>query len=66
MPSGRGVIPGTRLSTQDFLSRYGNLAQSSQYYAHITLPSDVRAVVSRQVRNTNILKISFCTILKHL
>ena len=58
MPSGRGVIPGTRLSTQDFLSRYGNLAQSSQYYAHITLPSDVRAVVSRQVRNTGILNQS--------
>ncbi len=58
MPSGRGVIPGTRLDTQAFLSRYGNLAQSSQYYAHVVLPSQVRAAVSRQVRNTDILNQS--------
>ncbi len=35
---GRGVIPGTRYSSMDFINRFANLAQSSQYRAHVTIP----------------------------
>ncbi len=34
----RGCIPGTRYSTSDFINRFADLAQSSQYRAHLTFP----------------------------
>jgi hypothetical protein len=37
-----GNIPGTKYSTQDFLSKFGNIAQSSQYRAHWQFPNNVR------------------------
>ena len=50
-----GNIPGTRYSTKDFINKFGNLAQSSQYRSHIVLPSEVQSflqskrIFSRQI-----------------
>ena len=43
-----GNIPGTKYSTSDFLSKFGNIAQSSQYRVHWQWPSDVRRHLSAQ------------------
>ena len=43
-----GNIPGTKYSTQDFLSKFGNIAQSSQYRVHWAWPPDVRRHLSAQ------------------
>ena len=37
-----GNVPGTKYSTASFLNKFGNLAQTSQYRAHIVFPSAVR------------------------
>ncbi len=37
-----GNIPGTKYSTSDFLNKFGNIAQTSQYRAHIVFPPGVR------------------------
>ena len=36
-----GNIPGTRYSTSAFLSKFGNIAQTSQYRSHIVFPQGV-------------------------
>ena len=41
-----GNIPGTKYSTSAFLSKFANLAQSSQYRAHIALPTQFRNEIS--------------------
>jgi len=43
-----GNIPGTRYSTRDFLSKFGNLAQSSLYRVHWAWPSEVQSYLSAQ------------------
>ena len=43
-----GNIPGTKYSTQDFLSKFGNIAQSSQYRAHWQWPPNVRKHLNSQ------------------
>ncbi len=43
-----GNIPGTKYSTSDFLSKFGNIAQSSQYRVHWQWPPDVRRYLSAQ------------------
>ena len=43
-----GNIPGTKYSTQDFLSKFGNIAQSSQYRVHWAWPTDVQRHLSAQ------------------
>jgi hypothetical protein len=42
-----GNIPGTRYKTSDFLSKFGNIAQTSQYRAHWAFPSGF----NNQIRN---------------
>ena len=36
-----GNIPGTRYSTSSFLSKFGNIAQTSQYRSHVVFPQGV-------------------------
>ena len=43
-----GNIPGTRYSTQDFLSKFGNIAQSSQYRVHWQWPTEVSSYLRAQ------------------
>ena len=43
-----GNIPGTKYSTQDFLSKFGNIAQSSQYRVHWQWPTDVSSYLRSQ------------------
>ena len=43
-----GNIPGTKYSTSDFLSKFGNIAQSSQYRVHWAWPTDVQRHLSTQ------------------
>ncbi len=43
-----GNIPGTRYSTQDFLSKFGNIAQSSLYRVHWAWPQEVQSYLSAQ------------------
>jgi len=43
-----GNIPGTKYSTQDFLSKFGNIAQSSQYRVHWSFPNPVRSYLNAQ------------------
>ena len=43
-----GNIPGTKYSTSDFLSKFGNIAQSSQYRVHWAWPTDVQRHLSAQ------------------
>jgi len=49
-----GNIPGTKYSTQDFLSKFGNIAQSSQYRVHWGWPPQVQAHLNSQ-RIPNVL-----------
>ena len=49
-----GNIPGTKYSTSDFLSKFGNLAQSSQYRVHWAWPTEVSSYLRAQ-RIPNIL-----------
>ena len=49
-----GNIPGTKYSTQDFLSKFGNIAQSSQYRVHWAWPPQVEAHLKSQ-RIPNVL-----------
>ena len=45
-------IPGTQYSTQDFLSKFGNIAQSSQYRVHWAWPVNVaRHLNSQRIPN---------------
>ena len=50
-----GNIPGTKYSTQDFLSKFGNIAQTSQYRAHIVFPPAVRAELNASKIDTTLL-----------
>tara|TARA_A100001515_G_scaffold52165_1_gene41186 strand:+ start:174 stop:1007 length:834 start_codon:yes stop_codon:yes gene_type:complete len=51
-----GNIPGTRYSTKDFINKFGNLAQSSQYRSHIVLPSQVQSFLqSKRIFSREIL-----------
>ena len=51
-----GNIPGTRYSTKDFINKFGNLSQSSQYRAHVVLPEQVSAFVqSKRLVSRDIL-----------
>ncbi len=50
-----GNIPGTKYSTHDFLSKFGSIAQSSQYRAHIVWPPGVKSFLSASGINTEIL-----------
>ena len=51
-----GNIPGTRYSTKDFINKFGNLAQSSQYRAHVVLPEQVNSFVqSKRLVSRDIL-----------
>ena len=43
-----GNIPGTKYSTSDFLSKFGNIAQSSQYRVHWQWPTDVSSYLRSQ------------------
>jgi len=43
-----GNIPGTKYSTSDFLSKFGNIAQSSQYRVHWAWPIEVQRYLSAQ------------------
>jgi len=43
-----GNIPGTKYSTRDFLSKFGNLAQSSLYRVHWAWSPDVQSYLSAQ------------------
>ena len=43
-----GNIPGTKYSTQDFLSKFGNIAQSSQYRVHWQWPTEVSSYLRAQ------------------
>lgn len=43
-----GNIPGTKYSTSDFLSKFGNLAQSSQYRAHWAFPNGFNSRIRSQ------------------
>ncbi len=43
-----GNIPGTKYSTSDFLSKFGNIAQSSQYRAHWAFPRGFNALIKSQ------------------
>tara|TARA_B100000131_G_scaffold108824_1_gene105702 strand:+ start:629 stop:1615 length:987 start_codon:yes stop_codon:yes gene_type:complete len=36
-----GNIPGTKYSTSSFLSKFGNIAQTSQYRSHVVFPQGV-------------------------
>ena len=49
-----GNIPGTKYSTQDFLSKFGNIAQSSQYRVHWGWPPQVQSYLNSQ-RIPNVL-----------
>ena len=50
-----GNIPGTKYSTKDFLTKFGNIAQTSQYRAHIVFPPAVRAELAASQIDTNLL-----------
>ena len=43
-----GNIPGTKYSTSSFLSKFGNIAQSSQYRVHWAWPSEVKSYLGAQ------------------
>ena len=43
-----GNIPGTRYSTSAFLSKFGNIAQSSQYRVHWQWPTEVSSYLRAQ------------------
>ena len=50
---GRGVIPGTRYSSMDFINRFAKLAQTSQYRAHITIPYPMQEYMrSKRISST--------------
>ena len=49
-----GNIPGTKYSTSDFLSKFGNIAQSSQYRVHWGWPPQVQSYLNSQ-RIPNVL-----------
>jgi hypothetical protein len=50
-----GNIPGTKYSTADFLTKFGNIAQTSQYRAHIVFPPAVRAELNASKIDTTLL-----------
>ena len=50
-----GNIPGTKYSTKDFLTKFGNIAQTSQYRAHIVFPPAVRAELNASKIDTTLL-----------
>ena len=43
-----GNVPGTRYKTSDFLSKFGNIAQSSQYRAHWAFPSGFNSQIKNK------------------
>jgi len=50
-----GNIPGTKYSTSSFLDKFGNIAQSSQYRAHIVFPNAVRSELRANNIDSNLL-----------
>jgi len=50
-----GNIPGTKYSTADFLNKFGNIAQTSQYRAHIVFPPAVRRELASNSIDVNLL-----------
>ena len=53
---GRGVIPGTRYSSMDFINRFANLAQSSQYRAHVTIPRAMQQYMQQKNIDSTVLR----------
>ena len=50
-----GNIPGTKYTTANFLDRFANIAQTSQYRAHIVFPPAVRRELDNAGYDRNLL-----------